>query len=64
VSRGLGGMDICGYCNSNAHEQCKPKIVFYEKTWYCHCKECGNKFDEPEKEQETVDDTRTSVSED
>lgn len=57
-------MRICGYCNTGAHEQCKPKIVYYEKTWYCRCKECGHKVDEPEKERETADDTRTSVSDD
>ena len=31
---------ICGYCHTNNHDMCRPKITWYDKVWYCNCKTC------------------------
>jgi hypothetical protein len=23
------------------HKGCLPKLEYYDKVWYCHCKECN-----------------------
>lgn len=34
---------LCGWCSTGYHDTCKPKIVFYDKTWYCYCEQCKDK---------------------
>jgi hypothetical protein len=48
MARGSSGTTICGWCMTGNHEQCRPSLTYYEKTWYCTCVECH-----PEKEKET-----------
>lgn len=31
---------LCGWCMTGYHDSCKPRIDFYEKTWYCTCIKC------------------------
>lgn len=31
---------VCGYCITETHNLCRPKIEWYDKVWYCYCKTC------------------------
>lgn len=39
---------ICGWCITSKHKECKPKIEYFDKVWYCECKTCKS----PEKVEE------------
>lgn len=36
------GRPMCGFCMTGHHENCKPKIVWYDKEWLCYCEKCNN----------------------
>ena len=57
---------ICGFCITGHHENCKPKISWYDKEWLCHCKKCHPDISSEvrAKEQEIENDEGTSPSED
>jgi hypothetical protein len=33
---------LCGWCMTGHHKDCKKVVEYYDKKWYCECKECGN----------------------
>jgi hypothetical protein len=39
------------------HDTCKPKIVFYDKVWYCNCVQCKDKQTEGVTNEEPVPQT-------
>lgn len=47
---------LCGWCATNFHDSCKPKIVFYDKTWYCSCEKCKDKQENDDNEKSNSQD--------
>ena len=60
MARGSTGTTKCGFCMTGFHEECKPEIKYYEKTWYCTCEKC---HPEKGKANEVVEEPTTEVSE-
>lgn len=61
------GRTLCGYCMTGHHQNCRPEIKYYDKVWYCYCKECNSMVvSEEETEEESneqgTSDTGTSES--
>lgn len=48
---------ICGWCSTGHHDTCKPKIVFYDKIWYCNCVQCKDKQTEGETNEKSDSQT-------
>jgi hypothetical protein len=62
------GRNMCGFCMTGHHENCKPVIKHYDKEWYCYCETCHpdvvSDVDETKEEQEIENDEGKSPSED
>lgn len=53
---------LCGYCMTGHHKECKPVIKYYEKEWYCYCKECHPMLLSKQEQKEETDDQGTGTT--
>ena len=51
---------ICGFCMTRHHENCKPKITYYDKVWICEC-ECREEPNEITEESNSSNETGIEV---
>ena len=54
------GRPMCGYCMTGHHESCRPVIKYYDKEWYCYCKECNTMVISEEETEQENDEQGTS----
>lgn len=53
---------VCGFCMTGHHENCRPEIVYYDKTWLCGCKCEYNKTELNEEPESDNNDENSEPS--
>jgi hypothetical protein len=64
MAKSFTGRTACGFCDTGHHQNCRPKITWYDNVWYCECKTCRKqeKEDTPQNE-ETIQPIQEAILE-
>lgn len=51
---------MCGFCMTGHHHNCKKELKYYDKVWYCYCKDCNPQVVSDEEIEQENDEQGTS----